>query len=301
MDEVAARVKADPVEFRLRHLSDPAAERRGEGRGEGGELGCASFAKRRGAADGSAAGRGIACVAYEGDNGYAAMVAEVEVDQETGKVSVKRIVVSNDSGPISNPDGLRNQIEGGALQGMSRALGEEVTWDDQKVTSVDWQSYHSLPLGFDIPESRSDAAQPPRSARDRRGRDGHHPRRGGDRKCDFRRHGRAHPASSVHAGAREGRAQPDVNPRLTLFVARLVPNSLFWKIIDGKCCPGGWAGIQLRPCAPFFPSAGSGSNRDAHASPGNGSAHVKGVFSRAPHLVRSGRSLLLRSGECRAR
>ena len=68
------------------------------------------------------------------------------------KVSVKRIFMSNDSGPISNPDGLRNQIEGGALQGTSRALGEEVTWDDQKVTSIDWRTYHSLPLGFDIPK-----------------------------------------------------------------------------------------------------------------------------------------------------
>jgi CO/xanthine dehydrogenase Mo-binding subunit len=46
---------------------------------------------------------------------------------------------------------MRNQIEGGALQGLSRALGEEVTWDDRKVTSVDWRSYHSLPVGFALP------------------------------------------------------------------------------------------------------------------------------------------------------
>jgi CO/xanthine dehydrogenase Mo-binding subunit len=91
-------------------------------------------------------------VAYEGDNGYAATVVEAEVDQDTGKVSVKRIVVSNDCGPISNPDGLRNQLEGGALQGMSRVLGEEVTWDGEKVTSVDWRTYHSLPLGFAVPK-----------------------------------------------------------------------------------------------------------------------------------------------------
>jgi CO/xanthine dehydrogenase Mo-binding subunit len=50
---------------------------------------------------------------------------------------------------------MRNQIEGGALQGMSRALGEEVTWDDQKVTSIDWRTFHSLPLGFAIPEIES--------------------------------------------------------------------------------------------------------------------------------------------------
>jgi CO/xanthine dehydrogenase Mo-binding subunit len=46
---------------------------------------------------------------------------------------------------------MKNQIEGGALQGMSRALGEEVTWDDRKVTSVDWRTYRTLTLGLDVP------------------------------------------------------------------------------------------------------------------------------------------------------
>ena len=91
-------------------------------------------------------------MAYEGDNGYTGIAVDVEVDQATGKVAVKRMWVAIDAGPISNPDGLRNQAEGGALQGMSRALGEEVTWDDQKVTSVDWRTYHSLPLGFAVPK-----------------------------------------------------------------------------------------------------------------------------------------------------
>jgi CO/xanthine dehydrogenase Mo-binding subunit len=53
---------------------------------------------------------------------------------------------------MSNPDGVRNQLEGGALQGMSRALGEEVTWDDRSVTSVDWRTFHSLPLGIEVPQ-----------------------------------------------------------------------------------------------------------------------------------------------------
>jgi len=90
-------------------------------------------------------------VAYEGNNGYASMVVELEVQQDTGKISVKKIFASNDTGPISNPDGLRNQVEGGALQGMSRDLLEEVTWDDEKVTSLDWRTFLTLPLGFDIP------------------------------------------------------------------------------------------------------------------------------------------------------
>ena len=84
-----------------------------------------------------------------------AMVAEVEVDLTTGKVAARRLVVAQDCGPISNPDGMRNQIEGGALQGLSRALGEEVTWDDQKVTSIDWRTYHSLSLGADVPAVES--------------------------------------------------------------------------------------------------------------------------------------------------
>jgi CO/xanthine dehydrogenase Mo-binding subunit len=100
---------------------------------------------------GIASGRGIACVAYEGDNGYAAAVCEVEVDQANGKVTVRKLIVAQDCGPISNPEGLRKQIEGGILQGASRALGEEITWDENKITSIDWHTYHSLPLGIAVP------------------------------------------------------------------------------------------------------------------------------------------------------
>ena len=91
----------------------------------------------------------MACVCYEGDNGYVAMVAEVEVDRVSGRVRVLRLVVGQDVGPVSNPDGLRNQIEGGALQGISRAMGEEVTWDAEKITSVDWRSCRTLSAGFE--------------------------------------------------------------------------------------------------------------------------------------------------------
>src|SRR5262249_23006212 len=69
----------------------------------------------------------------------------------TGRVTVKRFVAAQDCGPISTPDGMKNQIEGGILQGLSRALGEEVTWDDKKVTSVDWRTFHSLTLGSEVP------------------------------------------------------------------------------------------------------------------------------------------------------
>ena len=89
---------------------------------------------------------------YEGENGYSAMVAEVEVNQDRGTIVVKRLVVGQDCGPISSPDGLKNQTEGGALQGLSRALVEEVIWDDQKVTSVDWKTYRTMDLGSKVPQ-----------------------------------------------------------------------------------------------------------------------------------------------------
>ena len=155
IDELAARVKADPVAYRLRHLRDPrlidvvkAAAKAAEWESRPSPRPIAAAAASRAAAASS-------CVLYEGDNGYCALVAEVDVDRATGGIAVKRLVASQDCGPISSPDGMKNQIEGGALQGMSRALGEAVTWDDKKVTSVDWRTYHSLTLGAEVPAIES--------------------------------------------------------------------------------------------------------------------------------------------------
>jgi nicotinate dehydrogenase subunit B len=151
MDEVAALVKSDPVEYRLRHLSDARLTDVVKAAAKAANWETRPSPRPGIRRNGVAAGRGISCVLYEGDNGYCAMVADVEVNQDTGRVTVKSLVIANDCGPISNPDGLRNQLEGGALQGMSRALMEEVTWDDQRVTSVDWRTYQPLYLGADVP------------------------------------------------------------------------------------------------------------------------------------------------------
>jgi nicotinate dehydrogenase subunit B len=155
MDEIAAHVKADPVAYRVRHLSDNRLRHVVQEAAREARWTPRPSPKPNASRTGIVSGRGVACVAYEGDNGYVAMVAEVEVDQANGRVKATRFIVAQDCGPISNPDGMRNQIEGGALQGMSRALGEEVTWDDRKVTSIDWRTFHSLPLGIDVPEIQS--------------------------------------------------------------------------------------------------------------------------------------------------
>jgi nicotinate dehydrogenase subunit B len=150
MDEICSAVKADPVAYRLQHLREPRMLDVVKAAAKAANWD-ARPSPRLNKENPAAAGRGIACVAYEGDNGYAALVSEVEVNRESGVIVPRRFVMAHDCGPVSNPDGLRNQIEGGILQGMSRALGEEVTWDVHQVTSVDWQTYHSLCLGIEVP------------------------------------------------------------------------------------------------------------------------------------------------------
>src|SRR5260370_32804855 len=151
MDELAARAKADPVEYR-HALVVQVAEAVLTAAAKAAKWETRPSPKPGNRRTGVATGRGVDCVAYEGDNGYTGIVIDIEVNQDTGKVVVKRIFAGIDVGPVSNPNGLRNQAEGGALQGMSRALGEQVTWDDQKITSVDWRTYNSLPLGIEMPK-----------------------------------------------------------------------------------------------------------------------------------------------------
>jgi CO/xanthine dehydrogenase Mo-binding subunit len=151
MDELAAQAQADPVAFRVRHLRDPRLIETLTAAAKGLNWETRPSPKPGNRRTGVATGRGCACCLYEGDNGYTALACEVEVNQDNGRIAVKRIVAASDTGPISNPDGLRNQVEGGALQGLSRALLEEVTWDDEKVTSFDWRTYRSLPVGFEVP------------------------------------------------------------------------------------------------------------------------------------------------------
>jgi CO/xanthine dehydrogenase Mo-binding subunit len=151
MDELCAKAMADPVAFRLKHLEDPRIIGVLKAVAQAANWRSGPSQKPNTTSTGVASGRGIACVNYEGDNGYAALVAYVEVDRETGIVRPKRLVVAIDCGPVSNPDGLRNQTEGGILQGVSRSLVEEVTWDNRRVTSTDWQTYKSLYLDYETP------------------------------------------------------------------------------------------------------------------------------------------------------
>ncbi len=161
MDELCAHANADPVAFRLMHLQNSRVIGVVKAAAQATNWQARPSPKTGISRTGTASGRGIACVAYEGNNGYAALVAEVDVDLETGTVRPRRFVVALDCGPISNPDGLRNQVEGGILQGMSRALVEEVTWDNRRVTSIDWETYNSLYLDYEMPAVETVFVTPP--------------------------------------------------------------------------------------------------------------------------------------------
>ncbi len=151
MDELAAAAQTDPVEFRLRHLDDP----------RGIEV-LKATAERAGWGSPLAAGlgRGVAYAQYENSEAYVAAVAEVQVNKKSGEVRVRRIVLAHDCGLVINPDGLRNQIEGNVIQSASRALKEEVTFDQTRITSLDWDTYPVLRFS-EVPEVETVAIDRP--------------------------------------------------------------------------------------------------------------------------------------------
>jgi CO/xanthine dehydrogenase Mo-binding subunit len=97
-------------------------------------------------------GRGFAFARYKNLAAYCAVGMEVEVARDTGRTRVIRVVAAVDSGQVVNPDGLINQIEGGIIQSMSWTLYERVTFDDTRITSIDWSTYPILRFGA-VPDS----------------------------------------------------------------------------------------------------------------------------------------------------
>ena len=143
IDEIAAATSADPVAFRLRYLKAPRdiAVVKAAAEHAGWQTRPSPNPDRNGD---TLVGRGIAYAQRSG--AVVAIVAEVEIDRHTGKVWARKFTVAHDCGLIINPDGLRHCIEGNVVQGTSRTLSEEVTFDRAKVTSTDWLSYPILDI-----------------------------------------------------------------------------------------------------------------------------------------------------------
>jgi nicotinate dehydrogenase subunit B len=133
MDELAAAAGTDPVRFRLNHLTDPRA--RQVLTQAAGMAGWETLVRRDGT------GYGVGVARYSGVAGYCAAVAEVEADTD---IRVRRLWLAVDVGRVINPDGVTNQVDGGAVQSASWTLREQVRFDRERITSAGWDSYPIL-------------------------------------------------------------------------------------------------------------------------------------------------------------
>ena len=145
MDELAHAARVDPVEFRLRHLEDTRA--RDVIRAAAERLGWKAVTRPAG----TGRGRGIAFARYKNQKTWCAVALELRVEDATASIRLERAVIAADAGQIVDPDGLANQLEGGCVQAASWTLKEEVQFDRERVTSLDWETYPILRFD-EIPE-----------------------------------------------------------------------------------------------------------------------------------------------------
>ena len=145
MDELAGLAGADPIEFRLRYLDDSRGR-------DVIEKATQEFGWQKGQKAPVNRGYGFAFARYKNLAAYCAIASEVEVNPETGRPRLVRAVAAVDSGQVVNPDGLINQLEGAILQSMSWTLYEAVTFDQTRITSIDWQTYPILRFNS-VPDS----------------------------------------------------------------------------------------------------------------------------------------------------
>jgi CO/xanthine dehydrogenase Mo-binding subunit len=149
LDEIAADQQTDPVEIRRRYLKDAMASRVFEAAVQAAHWQPRPL-PRPNARQSVASGRGIS-FGEHGPEKRATIVADVEVDRTSGRVHVSKIVIATACGRIINPQGLRHQVQGAVLQGISRTLFEAVKFDRSHVTSLDWLSYPVLTFP-DVPD-----------------------------------------------------------------------------------------------------------------------------------------------------
>ncbi len=133
LDELAAGGGEDPLALRLRLLSEPRARAVLEA--------AARRANWTGWAKGEGRGHGIGFARYKGSGAWCAVIAEIEAGRE---IRVLRLVIAVDVGLAVNPDGVANQIEGGAIQAASWTLKEQVRFDRTRITSASWDDYPIL-------------------------------------------------------------------------------------------------------------------------------------------------------------
>jgi nicotinate dehydrogenase subunit B len=137
MDELALASGADPLDFRLAHLTDA--------RGRAVLEAAAAKADWRATPRADGQGQGLAFARYKNMKSYAAVVIDLEVD-DYGAIRLRRAVIAADAGQIVDPEGLKSQLEGGLIQSASWTLKEQVNYDSGGILSRDWDSYPILTI-----------------------------------------------------------------------------------------------------------------------------------------------------------
>ena len=137
MDELAVAAKVDPLAFRLAHMRDERARSVMQAAAK-------SFGWQKRPKGNGIRGSGMAFARYKNIGAYCAIAMEIEVERETGAITIHRVHAAVDAGQAVNPDGIRNQVEGGIIQSLSWAIHEEMTFDESKRTGFDWGSYPIL-------------------------------------------------------------------------------------------------------------------------------------------------------------
>ncbi len=148
MDDLARVAGQDSVAFRLRHLDNPRGRAVIEKAAE-------QFNWERRPKLRRGGGYGFAFAQYKNLEAYCAIALELTIERETGRVQILRVTAAVDTGEVVNPDGIRNQIEGGIVQSASWTLFERVIFDRTRITSVDWSAYPimrfaSVPNAIDV-------------------------------------------------------------------------------------------------------------------------------------------------------
>jgi CO/xanthine dehydrogenase Mo-binding subunit len=152
MDELASAAGIDPLEFRIRNTRD--ARDHDVLRAAANLSSWQPRTEERRQAGATLTGRGMAMGRYGAGESRSAVVVDIEVDRSSGKIALTKACIAFDCGFVLNPDGLVNQVEGGLLQGLSRALHEQVRFDRKKVTSLDWNDYRILRFA-ELPEVKT--------------------------------------------------------------------------------------------------------------------------------------------------
>jgi CO/xanthine dehydrogenase Mo-binding subunit len=148
MDELAKAAGADPLAFRLAHMTDARAREVMQTAAD--RFGWAGRVK-----GGGGRGCGFAFARYKNLAAYCAVAMEVAVDRDSGDIKIPRVVAAVDSGEAVNPDGIRNQVEGAIIQSLSWTIHEAVAFDTTHRLSFDWSAYpilrfDALPATVDV-------------------------------------------------------------------------------------------------------------------------------------------------------